>query len=207
MQLYQDDVKQLMGIAANTQDWPFEQIMGYETTILADGRESVDLLVLLEVNMFDKRTGDPSRQLMMNQWAPVMAVVEAGADQVHQGLTDRLAGSWLRQCLYTATAPQNPGRLYISTTKSALVGRTMLPALDSSLARPELTRPKIAANWYRVGAKGIKQPTRGLDPAPGAPKEGRLPGDGVGLNPAPKVGAFKQAAPKVAGPGTGGVGP
>lgn len=183
MQLFHEDLKQLMGVTANTQEWPFEQIMGYGASGLANGTIIVDLNVLLEVNMYDKKAGNPRRQLMMDKWVPIKCTVMQGADQLSLGTTDRLAGSWLRNCLFTATAPENPSQLYISSTKSGLVGKTMLPAVDSSLAtRPELLRPNIVAK-YTVNAKGVKEPVQGGTLEPGF-RGGRILGDDVAIEKA-----------------------
>lgn len=178
MLIFEEDMRQLMGLNANTQAWPWEQIMGYDLCTLADGTEMAALDLLVEVNMYDKRPGAPRRQLMMHDWVPINCSVVPGAHAA--GRNDRLLGNWLRFCLYTATAPEDPPKFFVSTTKTGLIDKSMLSTWKRAPAKgPPLARSYLSAR-YAVDAKGVKKPTKGVVGA-GTTRNGRFPGEGQAI--------------------------
>ncbi|KAJ5180205.1 hypothetical protein N7492_003415 [Penicillium capsulatum] len=148
MHILKHDMLQLMGQNAQHQQYPYDQIMGYDVSTLADGRSCFDLCILVEVQMKDN---SPTRNWMTRRWFPVMTTVNLNPGPG----VDRLGGSWLRSTLYTATAPERPGRIYISDTKTALMG--MLPAISQDQAPgPAVSAPSYAA-FFPMNASGQRE--------------------------------------------------
>lgn len=86
----------------------------------------------LEVALLSVKRG------IVTDGVPVKTFVKEGS--CPPGAT-RLSGMWMRRMLYTATAPDNTGRLFVSTTKAGLV--KVLPDVDAADAQPEIISPPI----------------------------------------------------------------
>ncbi|KAJ5692442.1 hypothetical protein N7462_001865 [Penicillium macrosclerotiorum] len=142
MMMYKDDMDNLMGTTGAT-DSPWDHIMGFDMFRGAIGEPAMNLLLAVEVNICAKGLASnllPGRTPLKTSWMTVPCCISAAQSTWLDGTPKtRLSGPWLRQMLYTATAPEFPGspsRMYISTTKSGLSGRNMLPAHSIATAVP-----------------------------------------------------------------------
>lgn len=81
----------------------------------------------LEVNIVDA-----DHEPILDEWVPVRVMVKPGSQQSNN--MDRLSGMWMRHVLYTATCPDNNGRLYVSKSRNGLF--TQMPPVDYKSARP-----------------------------------------------------------------------
>lgn len=75
--------------------------------------------------LFNIPQGPSSSLLWVRPWVPVQTCIE---DRYHRPEDTRLGGGWLRTVLYTTTAPNNAGELYLSETLSGL--RKQIPKCD-----------------------------------------------------------------------------
>lgn len=121
MMLFEEDVIELTELARNP-EWSY---IRRTTTCTANGLANVEMHKL-EVAILSN--GQP-----VTGWVPIKANVKEGSCEPNDY---RLSGMWMRQMLYTATAPDNTGRLWLSTTKAGL-GR-ILPDVDAADAQPEV---------------------------------------------------------------------
>ncbi|KAJ5549501.1 hypothetical protein N7513_006735 [Penicillium frequentans] len=141
LKIYTDDVAMLQGPnAADGIHWPWPQLMGYESMKSADGSVSYILAIMVEVNMYDAPRGHPNRQFMIPSWVPVVALVDPAKSVGPVGSNERLSGRWMRYSLFTATAPGSQQRLFISSTKTGLTEKDMLPKVDAKDIKPMRNR-------------------------------------------------------------------
>ncbi|KAJ5769545.1 hypothetical protein N7520_004104 [Penicillium odoratum] len=155
LRIYADDVALIQGPnAANGIQWPWPQLMGYESMKSADGTVSYILAIMVEVNMYDAPKDHSNRQLMIPAWVPAVALVDPGKSIGPAGPNERLSGRWMRYSLFTATAPGPHQSLYISSTKTGLTERNMLPKVDAKDIKP--MRPLRSRNGAIKGKEGLE---------------------------------------------------
>ncbi|KAJ5829815.1 uncharacterized protein N7525_008068 [Penicillium rubens] len=107
MTLYEGDIQNIMG--TSTVEPP---VMGLTTASLVDGSTMINPVIEVEVTVLDYQ------RRMMTEWVRVQCNVLRGwRDTGH-----RLDGPWLRQVLYTASAPRNNDRLYIASDYPDIIG-------------------------------------------------------------------------------------
>lgn len=167
MMIYVDDMRKLMGIEANTEDWPFNHIYGYETTELAGSNEMIVLMIAVEVNMRDRMLPAPGApadvqpKFMRSTWETIACQVVPDLNAVVPGEPEkaRLNGPWMRSMLYTATAPERPRRTYVSTHKSGIWKKDVLPIIDiENVEKMVFPRPEMRAGVGIDPATGMRVP-------------------------------------------------
>lgn len=106
--------------------------MGAEQAREALGTSIFGHRYVLEVAIIDSK----SHRIPMTRWvqAVFFAVDYKRPEFESSALTQRLSGSWWRHMLYTATAPDNERKLYVSNSKAEIVNQ--LPDVSHSMARP-----------------------------------------------------------------------
>ncbi|KAJ5917957.1 hypothetical protein N7454_010332 [Penicillium verhagenii] len=157
LKIYTDDVAILQGPnVATGVDWPWPQMIGYEPMKSADGTVSYILAIMVEVNIYNKPKGRADRQLGMPAWVPAVALVDPGKSVGPAGPNERLSGHWLRSSLFTATAPGSNQCLYISSTKTGLLEKDMLPRVDVKDIRPM----RLVRSRYLVGSRRVQRKPR-----------------------------------------------
>ncbi|KAJ6114373.1 hypothetical protein N7486_000151 [Penicillium sp. IBT 16267x] len=155
LKIYTDDVAILQGPnAAEGIHWPWPQLMGYESMKSADGSVSYILAIMVEVNIYDAPRGHPNRQFMIPSWVPAVALVDSAKSTGPVGPNERLSGRWMRYSLFTATAPGSHQHLFISSTKTGLTEKDMLPKVDVKDIKPmRLVRSRHLAGICKAQRK------------------------------------------------------
>lgn len=157
LKIYTDDVAMLQGPnAAEDIHWPWPQLMGYESMKCADGSVSYILAIMVEVNMYDAPRGHPNRQFMIPSWVPAVALVDPTKSTGPVGPNERLSGRWMRYSLFIATAPGSQQRLFISSTKTGLTEKDMLPKVDAKDIKPM----RLLRSTHNGVRRALKRPKR-----------------------------------------------
>jgi hypothetical protein len=127
MTLYEGDIQNIMG---TSQVEP--PVMGLHTTTLADNSTVTSPVVELEVTILD------NERRRLTRWARIQCDIMQG----WCGIDDsRLDGPWLRQLLYTASAPRNDDRMYIAHNRPDIID--IIPDTGSSRSGPAHNIGKI----------------------------------------------------------------
>lgn len=144
MLLFQEDVSTMTELASN----PYDSYIRRGTAVTAAGWGWGEYH-MLEVAIL--QDGQP-----VTGWITIKAFVKPGSQQ--SNYNPRLSGMWMRRMIYTATAPDNTGRLFLSTTKAGL--DRMLPDVDAANAEPLVfsTTPSAASNSSSSGSARIDGP-------------------------------------------------
>ena len=121
--LWESDIRQIQTLAGGA---PLVG-MGTITFIDSNGVVTACKTYQLEVNVVSE-----NGQAIIPKWNRIQVV--AAPDSIKQKGSDRLSGIWLRHVMYTATVPDNKGRLYLSSTRDELVNA--LPDVPVQLANP-----------------------------------------------------------------------
>lgn len=107
MSLFEGDLQNIMG--TSIQEPP---VMGLNASMIADGSTMVAPVVELEVTILDYQ------RRRMTRWVRVQCQVFRGwCSESHH----RLDGPWLRQMLYTGSAPRDNDLMWITNTHAELV--------------------------------------------------------------------------------------
>lgn len=107
MSLFEGDLQNIMG--TSIQEPP---VMGLNASMIADGSMMVAPVVELEVTILDYQ------RRRMTKWVRVQCQVFRGwCSQSNH----RLDGPWLRQMLYTGSAPRDNDLMWIANTHAELV--------------------------------------------------------------------------------------
>ncbi|KAJ5512104.1 hypothetical protein N7463_001656 [Penicillium fimorum] len=108
MSLYAGDLQNIMGKSTAE-----PQVMRLNTVELADGRNQTGSVVELEVTILD------TDERRMTKWVRVQCQLNRG----WSNRVNRLDGPWLRQMLYTASAPRDDDdNLWIANNYPQLIG-------------------------------------------------------------------------------------
>ncbi|KAJ5365932.1 hypothetical protein N7517_008818 [Penicillium concentricum] len=148
MTLYAGDLQHIMGRSTGE-----PQVMGLNTVELADGRLQTGPVVELEVTILD------TDERRMTKWVRVQCQVDRGWSN---GL-NRLDGPWLRQMLYTASAPRGEDdMLWIANSYPQIIAA--LPDTGDTRSAPTLVPAKLPLDpggrpllWPR-GRPGPQEP-------------------------------------------------
>lgn len=105
--IWEEDVQQIVNIAGG-QKARYIDHAGFR---MAGGTTSVLPICEIQMNMFDANGNE------MVRWTPMPVCIQPGHRPVG---TMRLSGPFVRRCMFTATAPDPNGCLWIGRTKSAL---------------------------------------------------------------------------------------
>lgn len=186
------------------------------------GGDVVSLTIVLEVAL----VGPDGNAV--TQWSRWPVVVHGGP----RAGRARLVGPYLRQMVYTGTAPEVPPRMYVSSSIDGI--RKMLPKREDIDTTPDTWGlatnhvasniptvggfdPAYAPNYYRVTSFAWPTPLKAPAPGPGVPTAGTAAGQqaqaaklgtpllGIGVG-AGGAGAGAGAGAGGAGGGTGGTG-
>ncbi|KAJ5281261.1 hypothetical protein N7478_006633 [Penicillium angulare] len=128
MMIFRDDVQRLMGNQATKDDWPWDHMMEFDLVIPSGLQKFAVLVIAVEVNMYNKRPEELGHRILMRElWTIVRCEVMFEHDSVDQNgrRRERLNGPWLRSSLFTATAPTDRKRLFVSTNKRELWAKSM----------------------------------------------------------------------------------
>lgn len=92
----------------------------------------------------------------VTDWVTIKAFVKPGSQESNN--MPRLSGMWMRRMVYIATAPDNTGRLFLSTTKAGL--ERMLPDVDAANAEPLVfsVTPSEQSNPSSIGSVRLEVP-------------------------------------------------
>lgn len=107
MSLFEGDLQTIMGTSTNE-----PPVMGLLASTIADGSTMVGPAIELEVTILD------NQRRRMTKWVRVQCQVYRGwCSQADH----RLDGPWLRQMLYTGSAPRDEDTMWIANTHAELV--------------------------------------------------------------------------------------
>lgn len=156
MMIYDTDMKIMMGADGGPDEpAPYDHLMGYHGSLLADGRIDVTKVFAAQVNIIgtDEHNGTTSN--MVRDWTTIACSVAEPGQGLAQGI-ERLNGVWVRSMLYVGSAPTKPIPFYASRTKKGLLGRQGLPNLQNTvIPGPIFRRPNYAALWDFDTARNI----------------------------------------------------
>lgn len=147
--IWESDIRQIQTLAGGA---PLVG-MGTMTFIDATGTVTACKTYQLEVNVLRSDDG----HAIIPKWNRIQVV--AAPDRIRDKGSNRLSGIWLRHVMYTATVPDNKGRLYLSATRDELVDA--LPDVSVRLANaPPYWR---RGSWTLETAPPEEQTTRRRD--------------------------------------------
>lgn len=126
--VFQDDVERIISYAGGSKP-PF---LCYIHSTNADRGTTVNPTCLIEYNV---RSTLPNHGWMRppNDWVSVQTIMKP--HYFNPAVDYRLSGLWMRRVLYTATAPDNLGLIYLAESFAAL--RDSLPQADVRNAVPQ----------------------------------------------------------------------
>lgn len=202
MSLFPDDVVQLQ---SGSTEPPWPQIMGVTNISSVVGEVGFHLVIAIWVNMFNKPCSDKTRESYLpgGDWVAQPATVSEKGP-LEGGCTERLSGSWLRDILYSATAPEIPGNVYFYRN----VGDLRLPNIpETKRGQRPIFHPSQGARWGwinnakrvfhgwrdEVRMPGTKAAILRTSDNPRVPRE--IPVPGIFGLPRPKI-AAKSTGPK-----------
>lgn len=133
--IFTDDFA-LMTLADNGRWPPFVALV---IVVDCNGGLTLDATYLIEYNIRTSNPYQPGTNLFVrppNEWIARQTIVK---DTAFNPATDhRLSGMWVASVLYTGTAPDNSGRLFLAETVTAL--RKTLPKANVRRAIPQPLR-------------------------------------------------------------------
>lgn len=151
MSVYEGDLQNIMGRSTVE-----PTVMGLNSTTMADGRRLTTPVVELEVTILD------TDRRRMTRWARVQCQVLRGwcGEGDH-----RLDGPWLRQLLYTASAPRDNDMLWIANTYPEIMAA--LPDTGHARSLPALVPARIDLDpGGRASMMPRGRPGANVDPPP-----------------------------------------
>jgi hypothetical protein len=149
MSLYEGDLQNIMG--RSTEE---PTVMGLHASTIADGSTMVRPVVELEVTILD------THRRRMTKWVRVQCQVYRGwcSQSDH-----RLDGPWLRQMLYTGSAPRDNDLLWVANTHAEIV--EAIPDTGHSRRLPSVTPVTIPLDpGGRASMMPRGQPGANADP-------------------------------------------
>ncbi|KAJ5096119.1 hypothetical protein NUU61_005475 [Penicillium alfredii] len=144
MRLFEQDVWKL---EQHGGDW---YPVGEGDLITANGQIWVLFGVAL-VNIFSA----PGGPTMVQEWFPIQYSISPGAVEDIPG-DRRLGGAWLRRLIYSATAPDDSGMLYLDSHKTPMMNS--LPVLDPHMRTQPPMRHLEPLNTYTMGVMSPRRP-------------------------------------------------
>ncbi|CAG8900440.1 unnamed protein product [Penicillium egyptiacum] len=127
MSVYEGDLRRIMG-----ESQVESTVMGLNTTTIADNSRMTSPVVEVEVTILDN---DRKR---LTRWVRIQCEVYRGWCGEND---NRLDGPWLRQLLYTASAPRNNDMLYIAYNNPDIINA--IPDTGSFRSGPALDVPRV----------------------------------------------------------------
>lgn len=148
MLIFDTDMKSMMGADATpSMPAPYNHLMGYSVSVMADGSEIVQKEIAVQVNMLGTNVDTGSIGNMVPDWTTVPCAV-SDPSQAHGPGNERLNGTWVRSVLYVGSAPEAPIGFYASTSKRGLLEQQGLPSIPYTAVKgPFFPRPHYAAVW------------------------------------------------------------
>lgn len=164
MLMYKDDLFLLNGTPADLQyDYPWQFMHGFEEFIMANDETFTTLISTVEVQLFQGNANEPGWEVMLLDWTAIQCAFNLNktSESPSGGKRTRLGGPFLRQMLYTATAPDGNDNLYLSTHKEGLMDDAMLPADTSSpgARSPDWFMPSRASSQKMPYSRYGPEPT------------------------------------------------
>ncbi|KAJ5261434.1 hypothetical protein N7478_012029 [Penicillium angulare] len=154
MNIFNDDMQNLMGNNAGMRPAPVSHLMGYEVFRMASGARSVMKIILVDVNIRGLDRND--NRDFMGAWDCIPCAV---FDQNQNQGQVRLNGPWLRNMYYVATAPAQMVTLCAGTNKSDIYAADMLPRVDRINRNPPPSRvPHYGVQWVLDATDGFFYP-------------------------------------------------
>lgn len=133
--LYENDVLKLLDVAPGAVRptvIPYPLVHGYQITHFADGTQEAIEEVVLNIGLsHQRRTMIPPKRVACSLFSHAQSRGRNGPP--------RLMGTFFRSMLFTAGAPDNRNRMYVSDNREGLVG--MIPEADIAQARHHLIAP------------------------------------------------------------------